>query len=50
MSNVAEVDTSSLKAVDLSASHVKVFGRHFIDQHGRILHSRGANVGAGSKV
>lgn len=34
----------------LSAAAISIEGRHFIDSHGRVLHLRGANVSAASKV
>jgi hypothetical protein len=33
-----------------SASNIQLFGRHFMDDHGRILYLKGANVSASSKV
>ena len=33
-----------------SSSSIQILGRHFIDQHGRILNLRGVNVGAASKM
>jgi hypothetical protein len=34
----------------LSSAELKVFGRHYIDSQGRIVHLRGANVSASAKV
>lgn len=33
-----------------SAGSISILGRHFVDQHGRVLLLHGANVGAASKV
>ena len=32
------------------AGVIQLSGRHFIDEHGRVLDMRGANVGSASKV
>jgi hypothetical protein len=33
-----------------NASNVRITGRDFVDQHGRVLDLRGANVSSASKV
>jgi len=33
-----------------SAKTISINGRHFVDEHGRALLMRGANVGSASKV
>ncbi|KAL7422797.1 endo-1,4-beta-glucanase [Cryptotrichosporon argae] len=44
MSDAPDIPTLRL------SSNLKLLGRHFIDEHGRVVHLRGANVGAASKV
>ena len=47
---VAEEDAPKKQALAPTASNIQIFGRHFVDQHNRVLSLRGANVGAASKV
>jgi hypothetical protein len=42
-----EVDVQPFRP---SAGEINILGKNFIDSRGRILHLRGANVGAASKV
>lgn len=42
-----QADTSAFKP---SAKSISILGRHFVDDKGRILALRGANVGSASKV
>jgi hypothetical protein len=41
---------SDLSNEALGAPHLRIFGRHFIDGHGRIVQLRGANVSGSSKL
>jgi hypothetical protein len=40
----------SFEAYHPSAARISLRGRHFVDNHDRVLDLRGANVGSASKV
>ncbi|GMK54726.1 hypothetical protein CspeluHIS016_0113120 [Cutaneotrichosporon spelunceum] len=44
------VDTAQFELFSPNAGNINILGRHFVDQHGRVLLLHGANVGAASKV
>lgn len=47
---MSSTEASTPDALVPSASNVRISGRDFVDQHGRILDLRGANVSSASKV
>ncbi|KAK4685812.1 hypothetical protein P7C73_g4320, partial [Tremellales sp. Uapishka_1] len=50
MTTQAHTTPQSFAAFVPRASTIQTSGRHFIDEHGRVLDLRGANVGGASKV
>lgn len=50
MTLYSERAASDLSQEALGASHLRMFGRHFIDGYGRIIQLRGANVSGSSKL
>jgi hypothetical protein len=40
----------TIEALEPSARNITINGRNFVDEHGRVLDLRGANVGSASKV
>lgn len=50
MADKQAVDEPVIPLAQLNAGGIDIHGAHFLDHYGRILHLRGANVGASSKV
>ncbi len=44
------VEAAQFPLFSPTAGSINILGRHFVDQHGRVLLLHGANVGAASKV
>lgn len=50
MSKGDSIGSITIQALELSARNISINGRDFVDEHGRVLDLRGANVGSASKV
>ncbi len=44
-----DVKVANVNTVDIKPK-IQIHGRHFVDEQGRVVHLRGANVGSASKV